>query len=162
MSGVGIFAVTLVFFAALAALIVLILRSLFSQWRRFRLHLSTAIILMFATGGLMWANTIPHGATITAWDPTSQDYYQAPIVQYGWPFEAHTQYPVFKGQTEGFQQINPLAILNIGVAFGILYLVWHICEWQIQRSGKKLLDAMAGAETVKLSTDEIMAHTRDG
>jgi hypothetical protein len=62
---------------------------------RFQFHLSTAIVLMFAAGVLMWANTrerkevIPRNLTYIPYDEASEDLPGDPIVMnYGWPFDA--------------------------------------------------------------------------
>ena len=67
------------------------------QWR-FQFHLSTAIVLMFAAGALMWGNTrgrkdvMERNLTYIPYDEASEDLPGDPIfINYGWPFDAAWQ-----------------------------------------------------------------------
>src|SRR5688500_10348006 len=74
----------------------------------FRIHLSTAIVLMFAAGGLLWANFSPRmidiGPAIHSFPiPSTQigeklipaqvefDDLRMHIYEYGWPWTAYTR-----------------------------------------------------------------------
>jgi hypothetical protein len=108
--------------------------------KRFQIHLSTAIVMMFVAGGLMWANFIPARTFSRSSDWHEGQAYYA-FKTYGWPCwvvivtQEVTGAP---GQTvigwEGIDAFNKgrLAI-DIAVALIILGLFRFICEWQIRR-----------------------------
>lgn len=120
--------------------------------KRFQIHLSTAIVLMFAAGGLMWANLIPRIATVVyRFELHGESGFVAPVEskEYGWPFVHFLSYEndehVFHlGDWEGFLAKSNLGtrkaglIYDIVIAFAILFSVWLACEWWIRRrSGRK-------------------------
>lgn len=54
--------------------------------RWFQVHLSTAVVLMFVAGGVIWANV--RGRTVFEADDTGERYAKMAFVNYGWPIEA--------------------------------------------------------------------------
>jgi|SRR5579862_1468022 len=89
-----------------------------------QVHLSTAVVLMFAAGGLIWANTIAEvdgGARY-----------------YGWPFiiYAHqgSRPPLYLRMNEGVDFAHVL--WNSAISASILFAVWFVCErWIAWRAG---------------------------
>jgi hypothetical protein len=98
--------------------------------RRFQFHLSTAIVLMFVAGGLMWGNVLPNKDW--SWEGHG----------FGWPWinmevqsTRHVITPrgtLIGGPTETF--VHWTALWNdIVFWFFILFVVWFVCEWLIRR-----------------------------
>jgi hypothetical protein len=90
---------------------------------RFQIHLSTAVVLMFAAGGLMWANIRPW------WYLQYSDYYRSEISikAWGWP-------GALAIANEGRTEIQrSMIFFNLAAALMILLTVWFICEWRIRR-----------------------------
>ena len=111
--------------------------------RLFQIHLSTAIVLMFAAGGIIWANTTerqsPHNLTLTR-GRTIIGLYS----YYGWPWNAYLegknayyQAPTddWKITHSGRKFFKSDAALNAGVAVLILVTTCLLCEW-LARSRK--------------------------
>ena len=86
--------------------------------KRFQIHLSTAIVLMFVAGALIWAN-------VQRWRPMSRP----PRCRfYGWPCFVVDEY---------FLEVNYLmALINVLVAIMLLMVISFLCEWFIYY-GKK-------------------------
>src|SRR5437588_769646 len=100
---------------------------------RFRIHLSTAIVMMFVAGGLIWAN-LGHKVGV-------RDYH------FGWPIEVH--YFDYNVSTDTGQNVSDgssswqpsdyyvpeTAYLDIAIdltsALGIILAAWIIPEWLI-------------------------------
>jgi hypothetical protein len=106
---------------------------------RFQVHLSTAIVLMFTAGALMWANVTPCKVIIWPF-----------LAQYnGWPFTAIGDtiiLPDAKNDSKQFIYIisgtSQFIIywrlcLDIAIALLILSSVWYACEWLIRRRALK-------------------------
>ncbi|MCY3018477.1 MAG: hypothetical protein NTW87_05535 [Planctomycetota bacterium] len=102
-------------------------------WLQF--HLSTAVVLMFVAGGLLWANTVPRDAHMTSWAVTYR----------GWPeciyinvtplssptdFAAPAQVP-FRWDAFGIG-------VNICVAAAFLFVTAFICEYVTQKPRRNL------------------------
>jgi hypothetical protein len=102
---------------------------------RFQVHLSTAIVLMFVSGALMWANTNPR-ITLRFYPGMSVcSHYD-----YGWPFEAFgidawpQSYTNNNHSNSYFENEGGYVQLkDISVALIVLSLVWYACEWLIRR-----------------------------
>ena len=120
---------------------------------RFQIHLSTAIVLMFVAGGLIWAN-INHRkpvAIISNYDFSGG--VSDPIISnqfaIGWPltFEKSEFSGWYKGNDALRSGVNlPLGGLHISgiplfadlvVALAILFATWYICEWLIRRRSSR-------------------------
>ena len=107
---------------------------------RFQFHLSTAIVMMFAAGGLMWSNT---------WERIDYRFepnrYDIRIRYYGFPFQAYSQWvsslpplpPPFD-QYQWYNGISWMAIIDLAIALIILFSVWCACERLIRlRASRK-------------------------
>jgi|SRR5579862_2975580 len=100
---------------------------------RFQIHLSTAIVLMFVAGGLIWANV--NGRRILIGGPfigTEQNY--------GWPClitEPFTRYITERRDgtwDESLPDISYSGVaVDLAVSVAILFAVWFTCEWLIRR-----------------------------
>ena len=80
--------------------------------KRFQIHLSTAIVMMFVAGALIWANMKNEFS----------------VAHYGWPVPAIYS-AGFNGITINYRYIA----IDIVIAFNILYITRHFCEWVIRR-----------------------------
>ena len=106
--------------------------------KRLQIHLSTAIVLMFVAGGLIWLNT-------TRWT-FRQAIDGEEVNYYGWPVPAWKIEPeVPRPRLHTISIIcgnrrDPEFSLTFDVIFGILLLtsVWYICEWQIRRASREV------------------------
>src|ERR1017187_4066860 len=106
---------------------------------RFQVHLSTAIVLMFAAGGLMWVNM--RGYITSKYHSSDRDNL---ITAYGWPYKAlylskvinkyhdRENYIEYFGYTEYW-----MGALDAVVAFVIVVFIWFACEWLIRRRALK-------------------------
>ncbi|HLX61906.1 MAG TPA: hypothetical protein VKX17_11540 [Planctomycetota bacterium] len=83
---------------------------------RFQIHLSTAIVLMFVAGGLIWANTNRgraenhnYGHFATVYPRGSDEYTTHEIVvhAYGWPFNALEKFAYIVDEYDGKPSANP-------------------------------------------------------
>ncbi len=96
--------------------------------RRFQLHLSTAIVLMFAAGGIVWANVSMRKA------PWPERRFFEHL--YGWPYDALYSTPYSFNDEDAGPPTHWIAsgiIINALVAALILNVVWYVCEWWIAR-----------------------------
>jgi hypothetical protein len=109
--------------------------------KRFQIHLSTAIVMMFVAGGLIWANAMRRAVTpdfVSLFGdmdgPVHKDW-GATQIEYGWPFTMIRQ-PIY-GSALPFADWEPLyfkwAALNVFIASIFLLAVWYACEWLIRR-----------------------------
>src|SRR5258707_698454 len=101
--------------------------------KRFQIHLSTAVVMMFVAGGLIWANLrerrIPDVPDAIDFDYT--------YTVHGWPFPVVRKYPInprddpeinrmmLERRTIFYESI----ILNFLFSAGIVAAVWFSCEW---------------------------------
>jgi hypothetical protein len=103
--------------------------------RRFQIHLSTAIVLMFVAGGLMWMNTKPHFHFNLAHGGKLH-----PIFAHGWPClcvanggEFASDHPEEVVGILKWVVYWSRASLNLLSAILILTFAWLLCEWLIRR-----------------------------
>ena len=111
------------------------------RWR-LQLHLSTAVILMFTAGGIIWANCVGDVTDYYFYADGSKD----PIERsYGWPqpflyenlLEWHWPYLVKRNSFNSMPTAS-YAIFDFIVALAILTVVWLICEGFIRyREGRR-------------------------
>jgi len=103
----------------------------------FQIHLSTAIVLMFVAGGLIWRNV--------EWRVIEFDYPVADngsIVKipnregYGWPMGVLSQPAGYLGdRTKTFDYFGLIA--DLLTACSVQIAVWSLCEWLIRRDARK-------------------------
>ncbi|HLX62997.1 MAG TPA: hypothetical protein VKX17_17130 [Planctomycetota bacterium] len=110
---------------------------------RFQIHLSTAIVLMFVAGALMWANTRARlaGYWETSWFYNKdQKEHVYKIWVYGFPLAARRelekdfsgeQHSELLGTGEEWRE-TPIAV-DLLVCVVLLFAVWFFCEWLISR-----------------------------
>src|SRR5882724_9345134 len=113
---------------------------------RFQIHLSTAIVLMFVAGGLIWANarvrteTFRHSPEVNPWKEI--------LNKYGWPLTAFWNYEDFDELSNGSEGASPrnprdnsisypFAVVDVASALIILFAVCFLCEGLIRRSGAR-------------------------
>ena len=96
--------------------------------KRFQIHLSTAIVMMFVAGALMWANVNERASSDKV------------CSLYGFPFDAN--YVLLNEVDEVDGELVPVfrpylvsipLIENGLIALAILFAVWFLCEWLIRR-----------------------------
>src|SRR5438105_1664811 len=99
----------------------------------FQIHLSTAVVLMFVAGMLMYLNVQPRLID----QPRMMD----PILSttYGWPFYARYWLIILDSEEATLQPPNgyihwPHLLINVLIAQSILALVTLILEWRIKRN----------------------------
>jgi len=129
--------------------------------KRFQVHLSTAIILMFATGGLIWANVVPLRATnehSVNEHLIASDYID---FKYGWPFCAREELEldqieyshltpknskttanqlneIWRRHSEGARNSYVFAFIDILIALLLLVITWFLCErWIAYRASRR-------------------------
>jgi hypothetical protein len=97
--------------------------------KRFQIHLSTAILLMFVVGALIWANVIDRRLD-TSWRNAQGYPRKDPELYNGWPLDVLRQF--------SDSRVNLLhAAIDIVIGFILLAAIWLICEWLIRRSTMK-------------------------
>jgi|SRR5579862_107822 len=102
---------------------------------RFQIHLSTAIVMMFVAGGLIWANVTKQPSRVTRWselEKTDPMYLDA----YGWPcvVKAIVIFETSDGELDWYPMPLGWSIaIDVAVALLILFAVWSVCEWLIRR-----------------------------
>ena len=103
--------------------------------RRFQIHLSTAIVLMFVAGGLIWANVTPNKNYGLG---CSEGIYHK-SVWYGWPFscifDIKLSNSLFDWVGKHYRWIIDWnkSVLNLLIALLLVFLVYFLCEWLIRR-----------------------------
>jgi hypothetical protein len=100
--------------------------------KRFQVHLSTAIVMMFVAGGLIWANVrINNGKRLYFGEPTlggSRIYF------YGWPTDGLIGSSI---QQQDTVYLYGGISIDLIVAVTILFAVWFLCEWLIRRRASR-------------------------
>lgn len=111
--------------------------------KRFQVHLSTAIILMFAAGGMIWANVTVR--TYVQAPPVNDPSYKREVKYFGWPC------PAIRKEDRDIDMPHrhgePASIvcgdsspgfglpIDVVVALSLLAAVWYVCErWIAWRS----------------------------
>src|SRR5258708_4146262 len=97
---------------------------------RIQIHLSTAIVLMFVAGGIIWANITPEEVRpgIPPTDIRGIDAY--PFTGYGWPAVAWERWRYLKDDpNEATYFVRGYYLtFDIFVALAILFAVWFVSE----------------------------------
>ena len=110
----------------------------------FQIHLSTAIVLMFVAGGLLWANLNAHPKSYVSGYEISEDSYDPVITKIwirGWPFPCFTfKTSISTGNTIVLEIPTPQGhyipwkvAADICIAFALLAASAFVCEWRIRR-----------------------------
>jgi hypothetical protein len=108
--------------------------------RRFQFHLSTAIVLMFVAGGLLWPNTIMRAAPVlqsSTWVFEGTTHTVVGRQVRGWPFVSYEEvrFGNFSGNVGCSFQIYRL--LNLGVGLAIVAATAALLEWLIRRRERR-------------------------
>jgi hypothetical protein len=117
--------------------------------KRFQIHLSTAIVMMFVAGGMMWANCSPR---TRVWIDSLGTLNVIRRKILGWPLEcatvieelgvqAHYEenlrivFPELpnESKTYSLEIERTEALVNAAIAMTLLATVYWICEWVIRR-----------------------------
>ncbi len=96
--------------------------------KRFQIHLSTAIVMMFVAGGIIWANALQSDGS------SPEGAYRR--YTYGWPLEFyHRQFygDILLEATWGVYYPYARIIIDLVVALAILFSTHFLCEWLIRR-----------------------------
>lgn len=124
---------------------------------RLQIHLSTAVLMMFVAGGLIWANVKER----SPYETTLVDYFKAlfsldePLEMYanpakspnpilwdkghGWPKVAYYRpdklfAPAWEpDRPQKYEWFAGMACVDFGVAWMILVATWFLSEWVIRR-----------------------------
>jgi len=118
----------------------------------FQIHLSTALVLMFVAGGLVWLNVrkvkmdyeeqVNSGAFATLLDNPVDTHIR------GWPWKYQTYWEVFAWlNTPEWQECDMTGVVtdewhlayNILVALAILAVIGVVVEWAVRKKGKAML-----------------------
>ena len=117
--------------------------------RRFQIHLSTAIVMMFAAGGLIWSNTIATIKQELKFEMDMEQYREArkngylahvyrdiliTEISYGWPCVA-----IIYSERSGTRATMIYLVFNTCVALTIIFATWFLCEWAIRRGSERKL-----------------------
>lgn len=95
--------------------------------QRLKFHLSTAVVLSVAAGLLMWLNTQEKKIGLVTLSNG-----EALERVYGWPCAGFERRPLITTDASTYL-VNPLLIINVGLALLILFAVGGACEWWIRR-----------------------------
>ena len=103
--------------------------------KRFQIHLSTAIVMMFVAGGLMWAFVNPD-IEVTKLDVN----WKCRILRYGRPFQFAQHYVVYLPNAKieitresSWKYTWFYAILDFAIVLSLFVLGWCGCEYLIRR-----------------------------
>ena len=106
--------------------------------KRFQIHLSTAIVLMFAAGGLIWANVegeLEYGICNMGLCVNE--------IKFGCPIRSLTETQFFEQTADVY---NPTITyspdymyisIDFSIALVILFVIWFVCEWWIGHRAAK-------------------------
>jgi hypothetical protein len=105
--------------------------------KRFQIHLSTAIVMMFVAGGIIWANRIPRIEKV--FNPFTGGMMSVEMWCYGWPIESYGEIVDSTTQLH-LRTVGSLmsVAFDLTVAICILLAVYIVCEWLIRlRAARK-------------------------
>jgi hypothetical protein len=96
--------------------------------KRFQVHLSTAVVLMFVGAGVVWLN-------LTWQDDMVGGVYKMEVypweTDYGWPLNAY-EYVL------GVKRLDLITTtIDVLIALILLWAVWSLCEWQIRHGAAR-------------------------
>ena len=96
------------------------------RWR-FQMHLSTAVVLMFVAGAIIWAN-VNESRRLPPDMVTNE-----PLRVFGWPSTCVTIYSALAmGKVQDVPVISYEKLtFNCALAFSILLTAYLLCEWLI-------------------------------
>ena len=99
--------------------------------KRFQIHLSTAIVLMFVAGGLIWTN-----CGVFRSKSIMYPFYEK---SWGWPLTCTTRVVLMRSwATEQPLKFDTSAlIVNFTFSITVLFSAWFFCEWLIRRRAQK-------------------------
>jgi hypothetical protein len=109
--------------------------------KRFQVHLSTAVVLMFAAGLLMSVNMMER-VELKLFSNGTTGVVNGLYRTTGWPFAAREKLIELIGLPPNvmvcgnifFEKWSSTAIeLNAMVALAILFALWFVCEWWVRR-----------------------------
>ena len=114
------------------------------HWR-FQIHLSTAVVMMFVAGGIIWANVtgeMAYGTGNYSFCWTSYDY--------GFPFCAVSEQIVQNGpaKLEPFTNVSytphfTMAFIDLVISLLFAMSVWFVCEWLIRRRAPSAFNSIS-------------------
>jgi uncharacterized membrane protein len=109
---------------------------------RFQFHLSTAIVMMFVAGALIWANCSERIHNSHFHDSKNFIDVDLRIFERGWPITAdtwildRTDSNDFSGQLNVDKwniRITKYIIIDVLIAITTVFIVCFLCEWLIRR-----------------------------
>src|ERR1043165_9561061 len=100
-------------------------------------HLSAAVVLMIAAGGLIWAN-VRERKIISPSSFIGPSFYQLEGL-HGWPWHALRVNPNIDNSKRGnIVYDSSMIVWDAMAAIAILFAVWFVCEWLIRhRAARK-------------------------
>ena len=110
--------------------------------KRFQIRLSTAIVLMFTAGALIWANVSGQKIIVRDRSTGTTEYRDFFFHRYGWPATVTTRYPDYEdvppqttvGEVLSGRKFDYIAATcNIVSALAILVFIFFLCEYLIRR-----------------------------
>ena len=101
--------------------------------KRFQFHLSTAIVMMFVAGGLMWANVVVRnpGFVETSDGRKYFDY------SYGWPFPAYFWNLFWDVHNPRRYTSSMALVFDIAAVLVTLLIAFLFCELLVRCSARK-------------------------
>jgi hypothetical protein len=111
--------------------------------KRFQIHLSTAIVMMFVAGGIIWAN-VRDSLTLSEHEHWKRyrdsqmefggKFYWTRNSEHGWPFTVViVSESNYKPDPRYERPYYLMAAVDLAVALAILFAVWFLCEWLARR-----------------------------
>ncbi|HLX60933.1 MAG TPA: hypothetical protein VKX17_06585 [Planctomycetota bacterium] len=102
---------------------------------RFQIHLSTAILLMFVAGALIWAQTTPKLTSQKRTDPPGWSVVEYPRTEYGWPAVAYIYIDYSSTKIQPNQREWNYGGVQFDIVMAMIYLsgAGCLCEWLIRR-----------------------------
>lgn len=112
-----------------------------SRKRPWQIHLSTAILLMFVSGGFLWVNIVPLKYNWTFVHEIFRNKITGQNRYYGWPCQFYgvtgsipMDSPSPTYSTLGFNNLDLARSIgtNVLISGSVLFAVWFVCEWWIR------------------------------